>query len=826
MPIFDDNINLQTMKRIPIILLAALALGAVSCSKEYWEEQEAKKEAARLEKVSSYWSVVGKLVSAADRTEDYADKTFEPVIGTVDPSDPQTRIVSTNTLESARTRFASLIGEDVEKIGPSYTFRDDEIGTLVYSEGGGNSLATVEVNIKQIPHLSRIRYATPEQKGENGKFEGAAYYRFGDVISIDTKDGRREYWICVRPAFGKEGKENTHWVTVSPVGKDNVLNYPSTKASNKREYNIQDDLKYEEVHLQNFAEMLFAICFPNTWHDNITDIPKMTMFNDFDKSNIKYHNEAFWTKVQNGWERQGVSELVFGKPLSYFAEHLQSDGLYLLYGDSSWNTWFSNGPTVMQAHYTNSKGTVNSNMHTAKPFSKIQHDVINKKDPSQDMDYNILRECTAAKPYLEKPQFFGDGNPRWIVRYAEGCELSSTGKYGDNDVRSPIPGSTVVYRYYQHVNPTDDLANSKKFPEVSQIGNASHEHMDLSEFVGVPHYSLGEILIDQYNHKWFIVSQAGNPSEKSPYALAISFEGIQFTQDKKAAINLPSRDLAIQGAFWLQMFFALTANKKVDKGAYGDLTIYGWALFNVLENANIEPRILFQRIRAQSNDDRQDTHAASIAYNDGSGKQRLLRWITWNQNKEQNFYWYLWDHYVSSPDKTTTKYPADAYSNIPIYLEDIADQTKVKDYAPDSFAFQPLASMDGMVSSTALVARQGRTTTDQAGLNASSCVYNKDTWERRAFVSDMWLAPVMMFRVVRIYDRGESDYDKLSEDGVLEFIRTAVHDWGDDPDDPDGSRTIYRESNARLQYTNLTRESWTLDGRPFDFPHWKDIKVK
>ena len=462
-----------------IFAALALVLGATSCSKEYWEEKEAKKEEARQEKITAYWDVVGKLVSAADRTDDYADKTFEPIIGSADPADPQTRIVATNTLESARQRFANLIGEDVEKIGSSYTFKNDEIGTLVYSEGGGNSLATVEVNIRQIPHLSKIRYATPDQKGENGKFEGAAYYRFGDVISIEAKDGRTEYWVCVRPAFGKEGKEKTHWVTVSPVGYDNMLNYSSAKSSNKREYNIQDELKYDTEHLQNFAELLFAICFPSQWHDNITDIPSMKMFHDFDKTLIQYHNEAFWQNVKEVWTRMHVPEKIFGdfRTVSWFQEKLGDGGpgLYLLYGDSSWNTWFYNGPTVHQAHYSNTKGTVKANMHTAE-YTKIQHDVINKKDPSQDLDYNIIVESTMAHPYLVKSGFFGDEEPRWIVRYAEGCELSSTGKYGDSDVRSPIPGATDVYRYYRDAFPVTDLANSKEYPEVSvplgQAGSA------------------------------------------------------------------------------------------------------------------------------------------------------------------------------------------------------------------------------------------------------------------------------------------------------------------------------------------------------------------
>ena len=802
---------MRTRFHIGFLITVSFLLGLVpvSCSKEYWEEQEAKKEAARQEKISTYWSVVGKLVSARDRTDDYADKTFEPIIGTADPSDPQTRIVATNTLENARQRFAGLIGVDVSEIGSSYTFKNDEIGTLVYTEGG-SSLATVEVNIKQIPHLSRIRYATPEQKGDNGKFDGAAYYRFGDVVSTVGTRGP-EFWICVRPAFGKEGKEKTHWITVSPVGPENVLNYSSAKSSNKREYNIQDNLKYDTEHMQNLAELLFAICFPNTWHDNVTDIPSMKMFHDFDKENIRFHNEQFWKNVQKAWEDLHLGEMIFGKELSYFAEHLQSDGLYLLYDESTWNTWFYNGPTVRQAHYTNTKGTTNANMHTAQ-YTKVQHDVINKKDPSKDMDYNVLVECTNQTPYLVKPEFFGDSNPRWIVRYAEGCELSSTGKYGDNDVRSPIPGVTEIYRYYENVYQTNDLANADLFPEETKPKT-------ISDFDGNPHYFFGDILEDQNKHRWLVVNQAGNSWEKSPYALLVSFEGFQYTSDGKAATNLPKRDQAIMATFWLEMFFNQVTPKKTGRESWeGHMGMYGSPLFNTIDYLNMEPRILFQRIQAQNKNEREDSHTASIAYNDNSGKQRLLRWITNNQNEKELYYWYLWDHYVTTPDRTTQKYAPEAYGNTPIYLEDIADKDKVKAYAPDSYAIQPLSLQDGMEKKTHATSREGRTETDEAGKKASSCVYNMNTWDKRAFVSDMWLEPVLMFRVARIYDRGDADFDTSSEDGTLSFKRIAKHDWGDPKVDV---LSNYRGGTASVQGLNLAPEYWFLDGRTYTFPTWK-----
>ena len=66
-----------------------------------------------------------------------------------------------------------------------------------------------------------------------------------------------------------------------------------------------------------------------------------------------------------------------------------------------------------------------------------------------------------GRGYYYNWNFFGDDDPRYIVRIATGAELSSTGKYPDN--RKAIPGVTEVYRYYRDVEkPADEM------PEVTQ----------------------------------------------------------------------------------------------------------------------------------------------------------------------------------------------------------------------------------------------------------------------------------------------------------------------------------------------------------------------
>ena len=826
------------MKRTVFILLAALALlGAWSCSQEYWEEQEAKKEAAAKEKAVAFWDVVGQLVSSKDIGADYKNRTFEPVIGEPDPSDPQARIVATNDLETARQRFANLIGEDVGKIGASYTYKNDEVGTLVYTEGGGSSLATVEVNIKQIPHLSRIRYATPEQKGENGKFEGAAYYRFGDVISIEQEDGRKDYWMCVRPAFGKDGKENTHWISVSKLGAENVFNYPSTKASNKREYNIPDKLKYNTEHMENFAELLFAVCYPNEWHDNVTDIPKMKMFHDMDKENIRFHNEAFFTNVQSAWRRLNILNGMMGFSYEEFAPKLKSEGLHFIYGNCDWNTWFYNGPKLNYATYKYEKGTVKSNMK-ASTYESKRIDVINKKDPTKDCDFNVLKETTKRAPYLVKPDYFGDDAPRWIVRYATGADLSETGKYGDNDVRSPIPGTTVVYRYYEHVLKTDDLANSNFLPEVSGLENETGHQDRVNDYDGVAHYAVGDVLKDEKGHIWMVVCIGGNmktfdvesnAKETMPFAELVSFQGLTPTADKSSFMDLPTRDQAIRGTLWIWSIFnyaAVYADEAINNAGERSGQTYVRITKNLRDAATVDFRRLLMITQAGSGYVRSPNNTVCVGYKDPSvtGKQPMLR-FSYNNDKysDENPKFHFWAHYPKTPDNTTQLWEKSSdFSTEQIYLQDIADENKVKAHAKDFYAGQPLMKASGGDGETR---REPRSQTDSQALDVTNYIYSYDIWNLWKYPLDMWNEQCLFFRMDRVYDRGDGSYATVSEAGhtltlyrrPYGFFKTDYFDYEDVLGE---YRSVYASRNA-IWVKNEGGQDFWLDGSVIKIPSWK-----
>jgi hypothetical protein len=416
------------------------------------------------ETVAKFWNVVGELVDKDDFTNDYKDKTFEPIIGVEDPNNPQARIVYTNSPAIAAERFANLVDLDPEQMTEeteTYPWNDPEVGTLTYNKvTDGTAWATVDVKIQQVPKLERIIYRSPSQGDQNGGVTNheRAYYRFGDIISCQNSDpeGNLEYWICVRPAFDIEGKGDSHWISFSPLPKKNLYSWTYKNVNKKKNINVQrtyvlpTGLGTSEEHMQNFAELLYAIFHPRTWWNNIgmysgwdkRDNPTgLRFFHDFHAYNMKYHNMCFWKNVQNRYLWDELFEKIFGLNYDEMQKIVDKDGLYLLYNGKTWKS--GNAPTLYQAHYSNTPGGYNANMHTQK-LSKVKKAVYNEKDPSKDIELDVST-CTLEKPYYINEKFFGDSHPRFIVRHATAAELH-IGKNYDN--RNRINGSTEVYRYY------------------------------------------------------------------------------------------------------------------------------------------------------------------------------------------------------------------------------------------------------------------------------------------------------------------------------------------------------------------------------------------
>ncbi|MCR4602566.1 MAG: hypothetical protein K5683_03390 [Prevotella sp.] len=416
--------------------LVGMNMGFTSCSDDDDDKDQQQQEQAAQQQQDTFWDVVGQLAGQSAFTADYQNATFEPIIGQpLSESNTYVRVVPTNDMATAAMRFASLVNKsDIDENTTSYNWHDDAVGTLIYKKTtDGTSLATVDVDIKQMPHLQQIIYRTPEQSGQNGSFKGTAYYRFGDVIkrsyyvSKNSIEEHTDVWICVRPAFGPEGKEDSHWISISPLPKENLW----TKQTDGFSYELPTDLGSNKEHMQNFAEMLFAITHPDTWETNL-EVAKTSrasalimllgspiMFHDFDTKNMKYHSKEFWKRVAKAWESQGVDiwRTLFGMTnKAAMKELLDNHGLFLLH-KGKWWTFGSSYFSLYQASYKNGAGK-KSNMHEAE-FKTVENKTTNVGN------FIISELCKDTSPSVVH-KFFGDEIPRFVVRYATGKELAGS----------------------------------------------------------------------------------------------------------------------------------------------------------------------------------------------------------------------------------------------------------------------------------------------------------------------------------------------------------------------------------------------------------------
>ena len=431
-------------KTMNLLLMALLTVGLVmnltSCKEDELTEEEKQQQAAQaLEEAQEWWDVVSQLTDVQTLPDDWQKATFEPTIGKASENDPYTRVVATNDLSTAAQRFAYLTGAAVNETTSDYTWSHKQAGSLTYHAGSpaGTYLAQVDVDLKQMPRLKKILYQTPDQMGENasGSFSGSAYYRFGDVVKKQNSKGFDDYWVCVRPAFSLEGKGDSHWVCLSDLPDENLFTYEYDKQS----WVLPTKLGESKEHMQNFAEMMYAILDPVQYFANLSD-PKLKVFHDFDRTKFgQYHNQYFWELVRDAWDDHKLFQEVFNlMDKEAVDDMIKSQGLSFIYKGYSWVTSWSWNCSLWEASYT---GTNLKTATYSKPTKNMQN---------VEFKANIFN--MEQKNYCKN--FFGDDKLRFILRYATGETLSkdANGK-GNYSVKLKLSNCEDVYvfnsYYYQ-----------------------------------------------------------------------------------------------------------------------------------------------------------------------------------------------------------------------------------------------------------------------------------------------------------------------------------------------------------------------------------------
>ena len=782
-------------------ILCSLSLSVTSCKDGDSEPSAEEKAQQAQEQADIFWGVVDELAGVDAITDDYQNKTFEPIIGVPSEDNPLYRIVSTNDMETAVSRFNQLIGEDkIDESTAEYTYQNDAVGKLTYRKStDGKSWATVDVSIKQMPRLERIIYMAPSQGDNNGAFEGTAYYRFGDVVEKTNADGGYEYWICVRPCFGPEKKEHSHWVTVSPLPKKNVWKY---KGSNNIEYALPTKLGDNEEHAQNFAEMLYAICFPEQWEQNIINNQnnkKMRMFHDFDKSKLKYHSKYFWQRVQYGWvDDQNMFNKIFGVDnMAKLQEMLTSDdGLNLLTKGYSWITkglGATNSPTLYRYRFVNGAGN-KSNMHqrvggnSIIKYASVKAEVIKSKIPLNvvdDLDENFIG--------WKVPEFFGTENEHYIIRHATGAELSSTGK---EDKKMALDGVTEVYRYNQYYG----ISNLDADPETfDKNGNAS------GSFTRRGFYEFGDVVTDENDCRWFCaqISSFGvaDSPDNSHYAYFVSFDSKALGKGDVIKERVPKKDLAAQILFNLDLWFHTATgflNHPTDRTPIFLKNIEDHADVSLFE-LFVQRDTLFQTSKDGLKNILNDF--TSTIYRDDNDRYCVLRLVA-DYTKEQpngsrDMSWLFSDSYSADPTRT-------------MYVDDLVDEEMIRQYADDKWVYLPWYDL----KTGERLASKGKRTEEECANFPSPWAYlytkGASTLYKNCEQVNMYREPLYIFTVKRVKDVGKPSV--AFEDGT-KYTNTSLTRIPEfSYDEPNIYSLRHIHYNIYLQLGNIT-----LNGQPYDF---------
>ncbi len=816
------------MKKIlHFALMAALgvglSLGATSCKDDDNNEATVPSESAEGQDsvTQKYWDVVGQLVGIGQYTEDYQDKTFEPTIGKPESEGSLTRVVHVNDMQAASQRFANLVdASGIDENTTSFNYDDPDVGTLTYTRmNSADALAVVDVNIKQVPHLKRIVYRAASD--ENGSFgDKKAYYRFGDIVKKQESDGKYSYWICVRPAFTLEGKEDSHWVCVNYLSKDNPKNlweYTTKKGGPNNQggiyYACPTAIGTDKVNMQNFAEMLWAICQPTLWQDNATNyhtdgklfgFSGLPIFEDFSKKNLAYHNQFYWKNVQKAWKKlsdKGELKNALGldwTQLNYMMSQESNAYVHLLYKGYSWITTFSWNLTLYEATYTNGTTDKERNMHHAV-YESPQRNVesYTKGVDCSKMPGNV----TAYNEFWNNSSDF-----RFFIRHATGAELNG-GELGPTQKFNP--NITRIYRYYDEY-PWEEVRETGPGvygPEITP------QDMSVNiQYANRGFYDWGDVVQDDKGSRWFCVQPSAYGYDNiagftmTDYAYFISLDEKAVGRNLESATN--NKALAAQILYDMVTVYMNSIKHKRDSTIEVVQRIR-----NIEKNCNVnfdeliairDTMYTYKNQSVNKGTTQLKNFYISTPYRNDNNQLCVLRMFQDNTNEQadgRREWWYrYYDRYTQGPSQRT------------MTLSDLDDQSIINSYNKDKWVYN---TWYNYMTDTSIKDNTGpRTSRENFNNDYSHFLYKKGRNAPAGTIpANMYREPIIPFAVKMVDDQGHSA-TKFTDGTPFTHISLTLFELEDLYYDEQLSyvTTLYQPHHgARVDAILLNDQPWVFD---------------
>ena len=651
------------------------------------------------------------------------------------------------------------------------------MGTLVYTKtNDATSLAKVDVSIKQIPHLQQIVYMTPEQMGTNGTFRGNSYYSFGDVILRYNKDDQPEYWVCVRPALGPAGKEDTHWMTVSKLPQDNIKLLEEDLSIVAQ---VPTQLGKSEEHMQNLAEMLYAMFNPEQWQSNIEEYSDygilgakgLPIFHDMKPERVQYFNKYFWTLLEKDWEKNELFQMIFGYSAEQMKGYVNSaDGLFLL------GKGYTGKVGLYQWNFKNGDGS-KSNLHDMK-YSVVKKTgtLLNTAKLYYGEQYNDNHWVNEA--------FFGDPNPRFVFRTATGKQLAGQdpGPRFSLATNTNNIADTFVFNKVHNVTISPNIDPKVYTEQDVNGGDEGYEH-------GL--YQPGDVLQDEMGDKWMCIFGAACDNVfgfRDRTAWFVSFDRIQHDNIVK------EKDLMeMAHRFTFGVYHSMTDRedsygfKGADRRGQWQ-TAYDYAGIDMSKLwVHRDTTWTFTADGRTYNSKADKNLMTNIVYVGDDGKLKLLRCIADNSQggsertaakgpsgkaydtPKMRFY----KHYETFDPSQMEPLNEDekalsmtmwlkpwVITNDEMHFEDLSNQAKVDKYAAnDKWVTLPL---------------HGTTERQKPKTNANNSVYGRGQYEYDTKTKDFYTPgltgifkePVLIMRLMKVTDNGGTTPNLTAQDGT------------------------------------------------------------
>ena len=380
------------------------------------------------EAATALYRLVSQLSVCDSLPNNWKTATFEPKAGKViDQSQPRVRTIAVNNAAEAVARYNSLTGKDLPATTMSDTYKVDGVGTLQLNVGGAGTIATIDVDVKQMPQLQQLRLVSAADMGENGHFKGEPYYRFGDVV-VD-KDGC--FWICVRPAYSPNGKEDTHWMSFQ-VTYENVTGCQRGKCETQF---YVTNLGVQKEKMQYLAQLMAIMVNPIGYKNAAGN---GNFFNGTGLGGLQpaampvdslVRQARLWEK-NNVWRMIAPEGLVLTGGSETFKERFKKDVVFI-YEKCRTDRYSLLVPTATYS-YEDGDG-----FYSGDPVYETV--TVDMKEVAFDIRNEYIRFGVSKDKSYPVPDAF-------VVRYKNGYQLSSNWLFSPSATDS-IPGVTTIHRF-------------------------------------------------------------------------------------------------------------------------------------------------------------------------------------------------------------------------------------------------------------------------------------------------------------------------------------------------------------------------------------------